>query len=97
VILGRERAGVRTTSKNFEVTIRWRPGHGLGSPCGRAPNGLVSAARRGGHGRTGTALACLAVLGGQNPATAVAWVRANCYPYAVETAGQEAFVVSLDT
>jgi hypothetical protein len=42
VILGEMRAGVRTSSKNFEVTIRWRLGHGPGSPRGRAANGLVS-------------------------------------------------------
>jgi hypothetical protein len=30
VIIGQERAGVRTSSKNFEVTIRWRFGHGPG-------------------------------------------------------------------
>src|SRR5580704_18647749 len=28
VILGQGRAGVRTSSKNFEVTMRWRLGHG---------------------------------------------------------------------
>lgn len=48
--------------------------------------GLLDRARRGqrvelgclgGHGRTGTALAWLAVLVGHPPAEAVAWVRAN--------------------
>ena len=43
----------------------------------------------GGHGRTGTALACLAVLAGTPAIDAVAWVRANyCYK-AVETDAQE--------
>jgi hypothetical protein len=46
----------------------------------------------GGHGRTGTALACLAVLGGHPPESAVAWVRANYCAHAVETAEQEEFV-----
>lgn len=46
----------------------------------------------GGHGRTGTALACLAVLAGHPAADAVAWVRAGYCPKAVENAGQEAFV-----
>jgi DNA-binding transcriptional ArsR family regulator len=50
VILGQRRAGVRTSSKNFEVTIQWRLGHGLGSVPGRAANGLVSSARQA-HGR----------------------------------------------
>ena len=46
----------------------------------------------GGHGRTGTALGCLAVLAGVPPAEAVAWVRANYCEKAVETPDQEAFV-----
>ena len=49
----------------------------------------------GGHGRTGTALACLAVLGGHPAGDAVAWVRANYCGKAVETAEQEAFVAGL--
>ncbi len=49
----------------------------------------------GGHGRTGTALACLCVLIGHPPSEAVAWVRANYCVSAVETAEQEAFVVGL--
>ena len=49
----------------------------------------------GGHGRTGTALACLAVLVGYPPPDAVAWVRANYCPSAVETAEQESFVLTL--
>lgn len=46
----------------------------------------------GGHGRTGTALASLAVLSGQPAGEAVAWVRANYCAKAVETPEQEAFV-----
>jgi hypothetical protein len=46
----------------------------------------------GGHGRTGTALACLAVLAGHPAGTAVAWVRANYCDSAVETTEQEDFV-----
>lgn len=49
----------------------------------------------GGHGRTGTALACLAILSGHPPGEAVAWVRANYCVEAVETTEQEAFVVGL--
>ena len=46
----------------------------------------------GGHGRTGTALACLAVLAGTPSEDAVAWVRINYCPRAVETDEQDAFV-----
>jgi Protein-tyrosine phosphatase len=49
----------------------------------------------GGHGRTGTALACLAILTGCPPSEAVAWVRAIYCADAIETAEQEAFVVDL--
>jgi hypothetical protein len=45
----------------------------------------------GGHGRTGTALACLAVLCGLPPARAVTWVRATYSEDAVETDEQAAF------
>jgi hypothetical protein len=48
----------------------------------------------GGHGRTGTALACLAVLAGTPANDALAWVRANyCYK-AVETDSQEHLVAT---
>lgn len=46
----------------------------------------------GGHGRTGTALACLAVLTGTPPDEAVAWIRATYCEKAVETDEQRAFV-----
>ncbi len=46
----------------------------------------------GGHGRTGTALACLAILTGARPSEAVQWVRSSYCPGAVETADQSAFV-----
>jgi hypothetical protein len=48
----------------------------------------------GGHGRTGTALACLAVLTGTPPEDAVAWVRAAYCAKAVETDEQRAFVAA---
>jgi hypothetical protein len=61
----------------------------------RARSGeLVEIGCLGGHGRTGTALACLAVLAGCPSAEAVAWVRANYCPSAVESAAQEALVLS---
>ncbi len=48
----------------------------------------VEAACRGGVGRTGTALAALAVLDGLSPREAVAWVRAGYHPRAIETIWQ---------
>jgi len=47
----------------------------------------------GGLGRTGTVLACMAVLSGVPPETAVRWVRAHYDPNAVETADQEGWVL----
>ncbi|WP_205472729.1 protein-tyrosine phosphatase family protein [Nocardioides sp. SYSU D00038] len=46
----------------------------------------------GGRGRTGTALACLAVLAGHPADEAVAWVRRTYHPRAVETPWQRRFV-----
>lgn len=46
----------------------------------------------GAHGRTGTALGCLAIIDGQDPDTAVEWVRTNYCEHAIETPEQEAFV-----
>jgi hypothetical protein len=48
----------------------------------------VEVACRGGIGRTGTALAALAVLDGLPPPAAVAWVRREYHPRAVETPWQ---------
>ncbi len=58
----------------------------------RAPGERVEVACRGGTGRTGTALACLAVLDGVPAAEAVGWVRRHYRPRAVETRRQERFV-----
>ena len=49
----------------------------------------------GGHGRTGTALACLAVLTGAPAAGGVAWVRERYCAKAVETPEQEALVATI--
>lgn len=51
----------------------------------------------GAHGRTGTALACLAIIDGHDPDSAVAWVRTNYCEKAVETPEQEAFVRAFQT
>ena len=48
----------------------------------------VEVACHGGIGRTGTALAALAVLDGLPPKQALAWVRAGYHPRAVETPWQ---------
>jgi hypothetical protein len=55
----------------------------------RAQDGeRVEVSCRGGIGRTGTALAALAILDGLSPNQAVAWVRGNYHPRAVETPWQ---------
>jgi len=64
----------------------------LGEVLDRAGEERVELACRGGTGRTGTALACLAVLDGVPPTDAVAWVRARYRPRAVETWAQRRFV-----
>jgi protein-tyrosine phosphatase len=54
---------------------------------------LIEVACDGGTGRTGTALACLAIIAGVSPAEAVNWVR-DCYsPNAVERVEQEELIV----
>jgi protein-tyrosine phosphatase len=58
----------------------------------RAPTQRVEVACGGGRGRTGTALACLAILDGVAPADAVGYVRRHYHRHAVETAWQRRFV-----
>ncbi len=58
----------------------------------RAAVERVEIACGGGRGRTGTALACLAVLDGVPPAEAVAYVRAGYHRRAVETPWQRRYV-----
>ena len=58
----------------------------------RAGSERVEVACGGGHGRTGTALACLAVLDGVPGKQAVAYVREHYSPRAVETPWQRRFV-----
>ncbi|MBB5787607.1 protein-tyrosine phosphatase family protein [Jiangella mangrovi] len=48
----------------------------------------VEVACRGGRGRTGTALAALAILDGVPAEQAVGWIRARYHPRAVETPWQ---------
>ena len=70
----------------------------LGRLLARAQAGeVVEVGCLGGHGRTGTALACLAVMAGAPPATSVAWVRQHYCAHAVETEPQAAFVEAFAT
>jgi hypothetical protein len=83
--------------------VEW-PDFGLPADPGRAADQIVAAferARRGdvvevgcvgGLGRTGTVLACMAVLAGEPPSSAVDWVRREYDPAAVETIEQEHWV-----
>jgi protein-tyrosine phosphatase len=52
----------------------------------------VEAACHGGRGRTGTALAALAVLDGLPTREAVTWVRDHYHPHAVETPWQRVWL-----
>jgi protein-tyrosine phosphatase len=54
----------------------------------------VEAACRGGIGRTGTALAALAVLDGLSPPDALHWVRAGYHRAAIETPGQRHWLLN---
>ncbi len=86
------------------VVIDW-PDFGLPTDSETAAAQIISAFERakrgerveigcvGGLGRTGTVLACMAILSGVQAEGAVAWVRANYDPHAVETAEQEAWVL----
>lgn len=58
----------------------------------RAAGERVEVACGGGMGRTGTALACLAVLDGVPADEAVAFVRSGYHPRAVETPWQRRYV-----
>ena len=60
----------------------------------RAKDGqLVEVGCLGGLGRTGTVLACMAVLAGVETPDAVSWVRENYHSSAVETPEQDSWVV----
>jgi protein-tyrosine phosphatase len=62
----------------------------------RAADERVELACSGGTGRTGTALACLAVLDSVPPVDAVGFVRTHYRPRAVETPGQRRFVARFE-
>lgn len=68
----------------------------LGEAWRRAATERVEIACGGGRGRTGTALACLAVLDGVPARDAVGYVREHYHPRAVETPWQRRFVRHFD-
>jgi len=57
----------------------------------------VEIACTGGRGRTGTALACLAIIDGLPPEQAVAFVRQHYDPHAVETPWQKRYAARFPT
>lgn len=63
----------------------------------RAASERVEIACGAGIGRTGTAIAILAVLSGVPADAAVDWVRANYHPRAVETRKQRAWLATLSS
>ncbi|RKN69972.1 protein phosphatase [Streptomyces klenkii] len=63
----------------------------LGEAWERAATERVEIACAGGRGRTGTALACLAILDGVPAARAVQYVRHHYDPHAVETPWQKRY------
>ena len=56
------------------------------------PDGAYHIGCKAGLGRTGTAMACLAILAGAAEGDPVAWLRAAYNAEAIETTGQEEFV-----
>ena len=62
----------------------------------RSADERVEVACNGGRGRTGTALACLAVLDGVPAGEAVAYVREHYDAHAVETPWQRRYVTRFD-
>jgi protein-tyrosine phosphatase len=57
-----------------------------------APDGAYHIGCKAGIGRTGTVMACLAILAGAVEGDPVAWLRAAYFQGAIETPGQEEFV-----
>ncbi len=59
-------------------------------------NGTVMITCHGGHGRSGTALACLMVASGHSAKWAIETIRERHCKKAIETKGQEAYIHSID-
>jgi len=104
LLAGRPPAGPPVASGNREW-IRWRdfwvPADEavavgvLRSAHARAATERALVTCGGGVGRTGTALAAMAVLEGMGPRAAVAWVRGAYHRRAVEVPWQRRFLVRL--
>jgi hypothetical protein len=85
VVIDWEDLGLPTDRDRFSAAIN--------DVLDRARSGqTVEVGCLGGHGRTGTFLAVLAVRAGEPPRSAVEWVRAHYCQDAVETVEQEVFV-----
>lgn len=98
-LLGKEPAAVPWASRWVRWPDFWLPREpddaraALREAWERAAGERVEVACSGGWGRTGTALACLAVLDGVPPGEAVAFVRAAYGHRAVEAPWQKRFVL----
>jgi protein-tyrosine phosphatase len=97
-LLGREPAPVPWESRWLRWPDFWLPSdrgaaaRALHEAWERTASERVEVACAGGLGRTGTALACLAVLDGVPGRAAVGYVRAHYAERAVETPWQRRFV-----
>ncbi|MFZ3493227.1 protein-tyrosine phosphatase family protein [Streptomyces sp. 5.8] len=97
-LLGRRPAAVRWESRWLRWPDFWLPSDragfasALGEALARAGSERVEIACGGGYGRTGTAMACLAVLDGLPAEEAVGFVRRNYTHRAVEPPWQRRFV-----
>ena len=97
-LLGRRPPAVEWEHRWLRWPDFWLPSdrldtaEGLREAWARAESERVEIACGGGRGRTGTALACLAVLDGLPGHQAVAYVREHYSRHAVETPWQRRFV-----
>jgi len=97
-LLGRPPAAVEWEHKWLRWPDFWLPSDRTEAAAAfrdvweRAEQERVEIACAGGKGRTGTALACIAVLDGVPPEEAVAYVREHYHPHAVETPWQRRYI-----
>lgn len=97
-LLGHEPPAVTWESRWLRWRDFWLPSDrvatttALREAWARLQTDRVEVACKGGSGRTGTALACLAVLDGVPSREAVAYVRKHYSRHAVETPWQRRFV-----
>ncbi|WP_255663565.1 protein-tyrosine phosphatase family protein [Nocardia sp. JCM 34519.1] len=97
-LLGKQPPVVAWSSRWIRWPDFWLPSdptdarHALQEAWKRAEGARVEVACNGGQGRTGTALACIAVLDGVPASEAVSYVRTHYSRHAVETPWQRRFV-----